>query len=64
MCPSKQRVAHPMLFYCWASVGDNGPTLKQQRVDCILDITVISYCPHVVNKETRKHKSCISIFKA
>ena len=33
------RGIHPMLFQCWASVCDAGPTLKQHRVNasCLLD---------------------------
>ena len=30
ICDSQQtRYVEPMLFYCWASVADNGPTLKR-----------------------------------
>ena len=34
------RDIHPMLFQCWASVGDGGPTLKQYwvNVSCLLGI--------------------------
>ena len=27
--PSKHRGIHPMLFQCWGSVKDGGPTLEQ-----------------------------------
>ena len=32
------RYVEPMLFYCWAGVADNGPTLKQHwlNVSCLL----------------------------
>ena len=32
--PSQQsRDVYPMLFYCWASVADGGPTLTQHRIN-------------------------------
>ena len=37
----RTRGIHPMLFHCWASVEDGGPTLKQQGVNalCLLGWT-------------------------
>ena len=34
----QMRGVHPMLFQCWASIEDGGPTLKQHwvRVSCVL----------------------------
>ena len=41
------RYVEPMSFYCWASVADNGPTLKQHwlNVSCLLghNINIITH---------------------
>ena len=41
------RYVEPMLFYCWASVADNRPTLKQHwlNVSCLLghNIKIITH---------------------
>ena len=36
--PANQRARDiaPVLFQCWASVADAGPTLRQHRVSCLL----------------------------
>ena len=36
------RGIHPMLFKCWATVFDAGPTLKQHRLNasCLLGIVI------------------------
>ena len=48
ICLSQQtRGIHPMLFQCWASVEDDGPTLKQHlvNVSCLLE------CPFKIIQE-------------
>ena len=48
ICDSQQtRYVEPMLFYCWASVADNGPTLKRHwlNVSCLLGHNIITFLP-------------------
>ena len=34
--------AHPMVIYCWASVTDGGPTLKQHRLNVLVCLERLS----------------------
>ena len=40
----QKRGIHPMLYQCWTSVEDGGPTLKEHWVNtsCLLGISVLS----------------------
>ena len=56
------RVIHPMLFYCWSTIFDAGPTLKQHwvKASCLLDISRLS----IINPANTRHWNNVSLMLA
>ena len=61
--PQQTRDAKPVLFECWATVADGGPTLKQHwlNVSCLLDTRLFLSCTFFMDNQANMYCLAISI---